>query len=96
MIGIQISAFILSAFSLGSGLPSLHIAMELISNFGAKNMGDYLRANVMNEAFVPGLLLLKEHYEEDGGNQLTPRSVAGCSYCSLLNYIWLSSCGRIG
>ena len=38
--------------------------MELISNFGTKNTGEYLRSNVINKAVVSGLLLLKEHMKK--------------------------------
>ena len=61
MIGTKLGAIILSTIGMGSGLPSLHIAMEIISNYDSKNTGDYLRANVMSQAIIPGMLLIKEH-----------------------------------
>ena len=61
MIGTKLGAIILSTIGMGSGLPSLHIAMEIISNYDSKNTGDYLRANVMSQAVIPGMLLIKEH-----------------------------------
>ena len=41
MIGTKLAAIVLTIIGMGSGLPSLHIAMEIISNYDSKNTGDY-------------------------------------------------------
>ena len=61
MIGTKLAAIILTIIGMGSGLPSLHIAMEIISNYDSKNTGNYLRDSVMSQAVIPGMLLIKEH-----------------------------------
>ena len=83
---IIMGTLVLLGASLVRGLPSLHIAMELISNFGAKNTGDYLRANVMNEAILPGILLLKEHMKrmEETNPHQDVWLVALTSVCSII------------
>ena len=83
---ITMGTLVLIGASLVRGLPSLHIAMELISNFGAKNTGDYLRANVMNEAILPGILLLKEHMKrmEETNSHQDVWLVALTSVCSII------------
>ena len=61
MMGTKLAATVLAIIGMSSGLPSLHIAMEIISNYDSKNTGNYLRDSVMSQAVIPGMLLIKEH-----------------------------------
>ena len=60
-MGTKLAATVLTIIGMSSGLPSLHIAMEIISNYDSKNTGNYLRDSVMSQAVIPGMLLIKEH-----------------------------------
>ena len=61
MVGTKLAATVLTIIGMSSGLPSLHIAMEIISNYDSKNTGNYLRDSLMSQAVIPGMLLIKEH-----------------------------------